>query len=90
MNEPQTCPKCGANLPQDAPAGLCPKCLIQAAASESQAGPRLEPTATSPASSRFEPPAVEDLAGRFPQLEVIELIGKGGMGARLQGPSEGV
>jgi len=29
----------------------------------------------------FEPPSIEDLARLFPQLEVLEPIGKGGMGA---------
>ena len=26
-----TCPDCGAELTQDAPAGLCPRCLLRAA-----------------------------------------------------------
>jgi serine/threonine protein kinase len=30
---------------------------------------------------RFIPPSVEELRGRFPDLEVIEFIGRGGMGA---------
>jgi uncharacterized protein (TIGR03067 family) len=29
----------------------------------------------------FTPPSVEELARKFPQLEIIELIGRGGMGA---------
>ena len=82
MNEPLVCPKCGAQLPGDAPAGLCPKCLVRAGfESEDQAGPQMERTAPSPASAGFEPPSVEELARRFPQLEVLELLGKGGMGA---------
>ena len=32
-------------------------------------------------SPRFVPPAVEELAGKFPQLEILEFIGQGGMGA---------
>jgi len=82
MSQPPVCPKCGAQLPGDAPAGLCPKCLVQAGfESDGQAQPQLEPTGPSPASSGFEPPSVEELARRFPQLEVLELLGKGGMGA---------
>src|SRR6185436_10890700 len=34
-----------------------------------------------PASSGFQPPSVEEMARRFPQLEILELLGKGGMGA---------
>lgn len=33
------------------------------------------------ARSPFNPPAIEELAGWFPQFEILELIGKGGMGA---------
>ena len=29
----------------------------------------------------FTPPGIEELAPKFPQLEIIELIGRGGMGA---------
>ena len=77
-----TCLKCGTHLPEDAPAGLCPKCLVQAGfESENPAKPELERTAARPTPSGFEPPAVEELAKRFPQLEILELLGKGGMGA---------
>ena len=30
MTEIKTCPECGAALPPDAPAGVCPKCLLHA------------------------------------------------------------
>ena len=30
MTETRTCPKCGAGLSPDAPAGICPRCLMQA------------------------------------------------------------
>ena len=82
MSQTPSCPKCGAPLPADAPAGLCPKCLVQAGfESKNPSQPGLEETAASPTSSGFEPPAVEELAKRFPQLEILELLGKGGMGA---------
>ena len=28
MNEMNKCPECGKTLPEDAPQGLCPKCLM--------------------------------------------------------------
>jgi serine/threonine protein kinase len=67
------CPKCAAPLPDDAPQGLCPKCLLVAAATptETGAGP------AGPANV----PALEAVQAAFPQLELIELIGAGGMGA---------
>lgn len=76
------CPKCGAPLPGDAPAGLCPACLVQAGF-ESQGPPSnvLSGTAAGPRSAGFEPPAVDELARRLPQFEILELLGKGGMGA---------
>ncbi|MCP4776713.1 MAG: zinc-ribbon domain-containing protein, partial [Planctomycetaceae bacterium] len=30
MSETGTCPKCGNELPENAPSGICPKCLMQA------------------------------------------------------------
>ncbi len=57
--------------------GLCPECLIKSGF----------PTGTGPgvtgeeAGARFVPPPVEEVAQLFPQLEILGLIGKGGMGA---------
>jgi hypothetical protein len=67
------CPECGAALPAGALAGLCPACLLkQGAAVESGARP-------SPAS--FAPMSVAAVARLFPQLEILALLGAGGMGA---------
>ncbi|HEY1791222.1 MAG TPA: serine/threonine-protein kinase [Verrucomicrobiae bacterium] len=38
-------------------------------------------TVAADAPSGFTPPDTKDLAAKFPQLEILELIGKGGMGA---------
>ncbi len=67
------CPTCGKPLPQGSPAGLCPSCLLAQGAETDPGGP--EPK------TRFEPPALEEVAALFPQLEVISLLGAGGMGA---------
>ncbi len=67
------CPQCGAALPRGVLDGLCPACLLQQGA-----GPD---SGTQPRPAPFAPPAVAEIARLFPQLEVIELIGKGGMGA---------
>ncbi len=81
MNETKTCPKCGAPLPENAPAGICPTCLLQAGlASAGDAGSSPDIKQATLASG-FVPPAPEELARHFPQLEILELIGKGGMGA---------
>ena len=68
------CPNCRKTLPPGVPMGLCPECLIKAGF----------PTGTDPAvpsGPRFVPPTVEEMARLFPQLEIIGLIGQGGMGA---------
>jgi serine/threonine protein kinase len=67
------CPQCGAELKPDAPEGLCPACLLQRGiATEGGA-----PSGTPP----FTPPPLAELAKLFPQLEILEPIGQGGMGA---------
>jgi len=78
MAERRACPKCGALLPANAPAGICPSCLMQAGLDDE--APRAPIDATAPV-GRFVPPKPDELAGHFPQLEVLELLGQGGMGA---------
>jgi serine/threonine protein kinase len=74
MDTQKICPSCRKPLAPSAPMGLCPECLAKAAFAT---GPETE---TGPARG-FVPPAVEELAKLFPQLEILEFIGKGGMGA---------
>ncbi|MFM2167615.1 MAG: Serine/threonine-protein kinase PknB, partial [Verrucomicrobiota bacterium] len=72
MTTPSLCPKCGATIPDGAPQGLCPKCVLLGATI---------PLAPPAASHHPRPPTVAELAVHFPDLEVLELIGAGGMGA---------
>ncbi len=72
MSKPDQCPECGTPLQSGALAGLCPACLLKHGATED--------TATSAPVPPFKAPAIADLAPLFPQLEILELIGKGGMG----------
>jgi len=81
MSETANCPKCGKILPQDAPAGLCPSCLLAAALTPGDSKPDRFHSPTTPGPGRFIPPTVEDLAPLFPSLEILELVGYGGMGA---------
>lgn len=82
MTTSHRCPQCDAEIPPSSPAGLCPRCLLRAA-NDSQSvevsGPG--PTVLTPPESGFAPPTPEELAPLFPQLEIQELLGKGGMGA---------
>jgi tRNA A-37 threonylcarbamoyl transferase component Bud32 len=72
----------------DAPQGLCPKCLIKIGL---PSGAEVDKAVTSgnrgdvftngtPAGG-FVPPEPSELAKQFPQLEILELLGQGGMGA---------
>lgn len=70
---PAKCPHCGAPLPVAAPGGLCPACLLKMGAAAD--------TVTDAKQPAFIPPAITDLTPLFPQLEILELIGQGGMGA---------
>ena len=67
------CPKCGAILKSDVPEGLCPACLLQHGIATEGGAP--------PGTPAFTPPPLPELAKLFPQLEILELIGQGGMGA---------
>jgi predicted Ser/Thr protein kinase len=69
------CKECGVPVGPNLPEGLCPKCLLKAAL-DTQAGP--EPAGDTSASTLLPTPA--QLAEYFPQLEILELVGKGGMG----------
>ncbi len=64
-------------MPSGSPAGVCPRCAARfLEASQTDWGDEADP-----ARSRFLPPTVAALAPVFPQLEILEFIGRGGMGA---------
>lgn len=71
-SQSKCCPKCGGPIPPEAPQGLCPKCLLQQASVSTEAGQG--------GSVKSVPPTPEELAAAFPQLEILQLIGQGGMG----------
>lgn len=73
MTNSTICPKCQSPLPADAPGGVCPQCVLGMAAESSPA--------TQAPSHAGPPISVEELSARLPHLEVLELIGQGGMGA---------
>jgi predicted Ser/Thr protein kinase len=77
METNKTCPSCGKPIGPDAPQGLCPACLIRVGAG-SYSMPADGPTVQA---HEFAPPSLADLTGLFPQLEILGLIGRGGMGA---------
>src|SRR6185437_7617359 len=72
MPDGNKCPRCGTPLSTGAPAGLCPVCLLKQGAAD---------TMTDAKQPSFRPPSVSEIAAKFPQLEILQLIGQGGMGA---------
>jgi len=72
MGNRTTCPRCGGDI---VPGSPCPACLLGLgleSVSENRDGG---------SSSAWTPPSLEELSARFPELELLELLGRGGMGA---------
>ena len=88
MDHETICPECGSPLPSDAQEGLCPQCLMKfgrrpwlgwqvSGDSDSAKDNSSEP---SPAPEEFALPDMAALQAQFPRLEILELLGRGGMG----------
>jgi serine/threonine protein kinase len=66
------CPTCGEAMSANALGGMCAKCLMMEVRRD---------TAADAFPGREPAPLIDVVAAAFPQLEVLELIGQGGMGA---------
>ena len=78
--ETKRCTLCGAEMPPEAPEGLCPNCLFKVGLESQSQAPASTAAAAAP-SGGFTPPTPNELNLHFPQLEFLGLLGKGGMGA---------
>lgn len=68
------CPRCGKELPPSAPEGLCPACL-------GALNFATETNVTGADTKEALPPMTPaELAPHFPQLEILDCLGRGGMG----------
>ncbi|MEO8352376.1 MAG: serine/threonine-protein kinase [Chthoniobacteraceae bacterium] len=79
MSESNHCPNCGVVIPSDAPEGVCPACVLARGVGLSASSSEL---ATDEAA--FHRSQIESLAAAFPEYELIELLGRGGMGEVYQ------
>ncbi len=82
------CPSCRKPVSSGAPLGLCPECLMKSGFNTGTGPAEAGHHESNPAKAGlhesrrgFPPPAVEHLRPLFPQLEILELVGQGGMGA---------
>ncbi len=66
-----SCPVCHSPVPGDAPLGQCPACLLAGGAAVLADGPR----------AAGDVPEASEIAAAFPELEILHLLGRGGMGA---------
>ena len=73
MNTERKCPECGISLPADAPAGLCPRCLLQSA-SVTQSASEGGSGGGTIASTRPTP------GSQYGGYQILRLLGRGGMG----------
>ena len=67
---PKLCPACSTPIPATAPGGFCPACLLRDTAE--------------PAPTGRSGPSLAEVAAAFPALEILALIGRGGMGSVYQ------
>jgi serine/threonine protein kinase len=70
MDTLRLCPQCREPLPTESTDRLCPRC-------QSDPGRKTPPNC---AGIRPAPPTPAEIAQSFPQLEILELLGHGGMG----------
>ena len=71
------CPRCGHPIPETALDGECPHCLMQMNLAE----PTVMEEEPGAQAKKPKAPSIEEIAPLFPQLEILEFIGQGGMGA---------
>ncbi len=78
MTDENKCPHCGKPVPPTALGGICPECMLKAGLAAQTEGPGgAGPQGTKIIQPPFTPAEITAL---FPQLEILECLGRGGMG----------
>jgi len=75
METSRFCPQCRQPLAPDAPEGLCPQCLLNAAA-----GPPPSGAGDGLPDDLIDIADPAEVAKKLPQFEILALLGRGGMG----------
>jgi len=80
MTETRQCPRCAAELPREAPAGLCPGCLLSAGLPDSASDPIANAETIAPSESDIPGSLTGTRIQYFGDYEIIDEIARGGMG----------
>jgi tRNA A-37 threonylcarbamoyl transferase component Bud32 len=79
MTDPKTCARCGATFESGDEA--CPRCLLALGRAPQPSDPDAQASSSTAQTKKRAALSPEEIARRFPELEVLALIGEGGMGA---------
>src|SRR5258706_2254039 len=76
------CQHCGKDLGPTAVHGLCPECMLKVGLGSDPGNAETTPAAGNAGTSqRGSMPSLDEIGKHFPQLEILEFLGQGGMGA---------
>src|SRR6266545_2284392 len=78
METTKTCQHCGRPIGSNAISGLCPECMMKVGLGS---GVQAEASGGEKEQKHFALPSIAEVTKHFPQLEILELLGQGGMGA---------
>src|SRR5512139_3092785 len=74
------CPRCGAPQDPSRAEGLCPCCLVAMNLAPPTDAPTGEAAEGQTPADKAPPAEPAEIARHFPQLEILECLGRGGMG----------
>jgi hypothetical protein len=81
MSGTKSCPECGSELPPGRSEGPCSACAREHERHRASAAGQTTALRTTPHAGPPSAPAPDELARFFPHLEILGLLGQGGMGA---------